>query len=134
MPTTLSRNIIRLRLAVLTFLHFLVDFYVGVRIPLIEPTLTEHLGVTIGAVMLIIGMGTLMVHGTQPLYGAIFPRGGSPWILAACPIIAAIVCMMGLVDSYSLMALLFGVSGLAIGVLHPEGMTLAYDFERESGV
>ena len=35
------------KLIVLTFTHFIVDFYGGLTVPLAEPTLTMHLGVSL---------------------------------------------------------------------------------------
>jgi MFS family permease len=116
----------RVRLGVLTFLHFLVDFYAGVRTPLPEPTLVSHLGVGFGAVMALMGGAALLVNFIQPASGLVLRRHACPWLLLAGPLLAAVVGLLGLTSSLTGAALVLVVSSLGIGVLHPEGMLAAH--------
>ncbi|MHC4886842.1 MAG: MFS transporter, partial [Planctomycetota bacterium] len=114
------------RLAVLTFLHFPGDFYGGLRMPLVQPTLMEHLGVGFGAVTLILIGSAILVNAVQPLSGWLLPNRGFPMLLLLCPIFAATMTLIGLTQAYWGVGALMAVSALGIGILHPEGMLAAH--------
>ena len=78
----------RARLVILTLVHFTVDFYGGLTIPLPEPTLVRHLGVALPRVALLIGMCAIVVNLIQPLSGWLLPKRGMPSLLWAAPLAA----------------------------------------------
>lgn len=111
-------------LMLLVAVHFLVDFYGGLLAPLPQPTLTTHLDTDIGRVALLVGGWALLVNLVQPLSGWLLPRRGLPIILLLGPPAAAFSALIGLNQSFAGVAALLLVSGIGIGVVHPEA-TLA---------
>lgn len=115
-----------LRLIILTMLHFIVDFFAGLRTPLAEPTLVEHLQCSLGDVLIIFSIAGVVTNFIQPLSGALLPKRGLPQILILAPILGATAALIGLTQSYWGNAALLVLSGIGIGVLHPEGMMAAH--------
>jgi len=114
------------RLCVLAYLHFLVDFYAGLKVTIAEPTLTTHLNSSLGEILLLIGMAGLVVNFSQPIASALLPKKGLPIILLICPILASVISFIGLTDSYIIIGIIFFISAIGIGVLHPEGTLTAH--------
>ena len=56
------------QLAVLTLVHFTVDFYGGLTIPIPEPTLTGHLEVALPMVALLVGGCALLTNIIQMIW------------------------------------------------------------------
>ncbi len=108
------------KLVVLSAVHFCVDFYAGVIVPLPEPTLTRHLGVGLPVVTLIIGCTAFLVNLVQPLGGWLLPKRGLPFILLIAPPLAALAAAIGLTHSIAVTTGLLAVSSIAIGIVHPE--------------
>jgi len=115
----------RARILVLTFLHFFVDFYAGLLPPLAEPTLTEHLGTTLGWVMIVLGIGGIVVNAIQPISAALLPKKGFPPLLIIAPALACIISLIGFSTSIAVFAALTIAAYAGIGVLHPEGILMA---------
>ncbi len=113
------------QLAVLVFLHMLVDFYSGLLLPLPEPTLTQHFGVSLSWVMLLVSSSAILVNVAQPLAGKFLPQKRLPVLLWLCPLLSAVVCLVGISASYGAGWLFLMVSGLGIGVMHPEAVSAA---------
>jgi len=116
----------RTALLILAFLHFLVDFYGGLLTPLPQPTLTAHLHTDLGYITLLIGSAALLANLVQPLSGWLLPPKGLPWLLLVTPLIAACAALIGLTSSFVLTAVLLCLSGIGIGLLHPEGSLAAH--------
>ena len=122
-------------LGTLVFLHFLVDFYGGLPVPLLEPTLTNHLGMSIGRVSLLIGGWALLMNIVQPASAWLLPERGVPALLWMCPFAAAVIALMSLSGNPHFFIVLLIVSGLGIGLLHPEGVLAAHSLGgRRSGL
>jgi len=115
----------RIRILVLTMLHFAVDFYGGVLTPLAEPTLTTHLGATLGTVLLLLGIGGIVANASQPLSAAVLPRKGLAPLLVITPLVASLAACIGLTHSLVAVTAMIMVSFVAIGVFHPEGVIAA---------
>lgn len=107
-------------LLVLVFLHFLIDFYGGLLIPLPQPTLTTHLNASIGLVALLIGGWALLVNLIQPLSAFFLPRRGLPGLLLWAPLAAACTSLIGISASFPFVTLMLLVAALGVGILHPE--------------
>jgi len=114
------------QLAVLTFVHFTVDFYGGLTVPIPEPTLTGHLAVTLPRVALLVGGCALLTNVIQPVSQWLLPRRGAPLLLLAAPLMAACVALIGLSSEYWIAATLLIVGAVGIGIVHPEGALAAY--------
>lgn len=118
------------RLAVLALVHFVVDFYAAVTVPLPEPTLVEHLDVDLASVALLLGGCALLVNVVQPLSGWLLPRRGLPLLLVAGPLAAALTACIGCTTSYSTVALMLIVAAAGIGMVHPEAALAAHGLAR----
>ncbi len=112
------------KLAALTMLHFTIDFYAGLRNPLV-PTLTTHLNTTLGAIIFLTAGCGVIVNFVQPTFGAFIAKKGFPLILVIGPAMAAVVGFIGLTDSYVVTAIFFTISALGIGLVHPEAAVTA---------
>jgi len=108
------------KLIVLSLVHFCVDFYAGVIVPLPEPTLTRHLGVGLPMITLIIGCTAFLINLVQPLGGWLLPKRGIPVILLIAPPTAALAAAIGLTHSVAVTTGLLVLSSIAIGIVHPE--------------
>lgn len=118
------------RLVVLTLTHFIVDFCGGLTIPLPEPTLTQHLGVSLGQVAMLIGAFAVLVNVVQPISGLLLPRRGLPMLLVVSPLAAALVACIGLAHTTLGVGAMLLVAGLGIGMFHPEAALAAHSTSR----
>ncbi|MDZ4199794.1 MAG: MFS transporter [Kiritimatiellia bacterium] len=125
-PSSSIRCSPKTALLLLALLHFLVDFYGGLLTPLPQPTLTQHLGVDIGRVAALIGIAAVLANVVQPLSGWLLPSRGLPMLLVLAPLTAAAAVGIGLTRSFPLVAVLLGLSGIGIGLLHPEAALAAH--------
>lgn len=116
----------RARLAVLTLVHFSVDFCGGLTIPLPEPTLIRHLQMGLPQVALLVGGFAIVVNVIQPVSGAFMPKRGAPILLLLGPLLAAFTAGVGLSSSYLGVAAMLVVGGVGIGIVHPEGALAAH--------
>ena len=122
------------RLVILALVHFVVDFCGGLLIPLPEPTLTTHLGVGLPAVALLLGGCALLVNVVQPVSGWLLPQRGVPILLVLGPAMAATVTLIGLTHTIGSVTALLIVSGVGIGMVHPEGSLAAHSIlEQRKG-
>ncbi len=119
------------KLVVLSAVHFCVDFYAGVIVPLPEPTLTRHLGVGLPVVTLIIGCTAFLVNLVQPLGGWLLPKRGLPFILLIAPPLAALAAAIGLTHSIAVTTGLLAVSSIAIGIVHHDHSKILEVFRVE---
>lgn len=114
------------QLAVLTLVHFTVDFYGGLTIPIPEPTLTGHLEVALPMVALLVGGCALLTNIIQPVSQWLLPRRGAPLLLLTAPLMAACVSLIGLSGEYWIVTTLLIVGAIGIGIVHPEGALAAH--------
>ncbi|MBD3390617.1 MAG: MFS transporter [Chitinivibrionales bacterium] len=120
----------RFKLLVLTAVHFSVDFFAGLAAPLPEPTLTTHLGVTLTLAALLVGGSGFVINLVQPLAGWLLPKRGMPALLLLGPVCAACMTLVGLSHSFAVAAVLFLISGIGIGIIHPEAALVASGISR----
>ncbi len=126
MKTPRSRPVDRARrhplaaLIILVALHFFIDFYGGILVPLPQPTLTSHLNANIGVIAVLIGGWALLVNIIQPLSAWILPRRGLPILLLLAPFAAAFTTLIGLTQSFPVIIVLLFISAMGVGILHPE--------------
>jgi len=114
------------RLAVLTLLHFSVDFCGGITIPLAEPTLVNHLSVGLPRIAFLLGGCALIINVIQPVSGAVLPRRGLPILLLLAPLAALFTSTIGLTRSFWATAVMLAVAGVGIGIVHPEAALAAH--------
>ena len=114
------------QLLVLTLVHFVVDFYGGLTVPIAEPTLTSHLVVGLPTVAFLIGGCALLINVIQPFSQWFLPSSGAPALLLIAPLMAACVALIGLSGAFWIVAALLIVSAIGIGVVHPEGALAAH--------
>ncbi len=107
-------------LLILVALHFMIDFYGGILIPLPQPTLTSHLNARIGTIALLIGGWALLVNLIQPVSGWLLPRRGLPILLLWAPLAAAFTSLIGLTQSFPVVTIMLLIAALGVGILHPE--------------
>lgn len=122
----------KIRLFALTMVHFTVDFYGGLTIPLPEPTLTEHLNADIAIVAFIIGISAIVINAIQPIIGWVLPQKGSPIILLIGPLLAALIAFIGLSQSAWIVGLLLITAAVGIGIIHPEGSLVAHSLSGKN--
>ncbi len=114
------------RLVVLTLLHFTVDFYAGLLTPLLEPTLTNHFGVSLAAATYLFAVFLLVVNWIQPGAGLVLPRRGAPVLLVIGPVVAASMTCLGLVHTYAAAMGIIVVSAIGNGLVHPEALLASH--------
>ncbi len=114
------------QLLTLTYVHFVVDFYGGLTVPIAEPTLTTHLGTGLPTVAALIGGCAVLVNVVQPLSQWILPKKGAPILLLVAPLMAACTSMIGLSGDLRIVALLMIASALGVGIVHPESALAAH--------
>ncbi len=115
------------RLLILTFMHFVIDMMGGLLIPLPEPTLVQHLGVSLAMVAVLVGGSAIIINAVQPVSGWLLPASGMPMLLVFAPLAAALIAFIGLTNSYWIAGILLVTAGIGIGVLHPEGVLTAHE-------
>ena len=111
----------RVRLAVLTLGHFLVDMYGGFVLSLI-PVLYGRLDVKLSTMTTLAGVCGIVVNGVQPLAGMALARiGGRPLLIVGVSL-AAFTAAMGLLVNFWAFAALVLVTRVGIGMFHPAGL------------
>lgn len=114
------------QILVLTLVHFSVDFYGGLTIPLPEPTLTGHLATGLPVIALMVGGCALLINIIQPVSQWLLPRNGAPLLLLVTPLMACSVALIGLSTNYAVVTAMFIVSAIGIGIVHPEAALAAH--------
>jgi FSR family fosmidomycin resistance protein-like MFS transporter len=109
------------RIAVLIYAHFTVDFAGGLLLPLPDPTLIVQYQRSLADIMLVISGSALLVNLVQPMAGYLLAGRSIPGLLFLCPSLAALTALIGLSSQYWIFGVLLVLSGLGIGLLHPEG-------------
>ena len=123
------------RLIILTLIHFTVDFYAGLLVPLPEPTLTEHLGKDLALVALLVGGCAFLVNLIQPISGWLLPKKGMPLLLLLAPLLSALAACIGLSHSVWTVAALLSAAAVGIGIVHPEAALAAHSLSgRRAGL
>ncbi len=118
------------RIFILTALHFIVDFFIGITVPLAEPTLTSQLSVSLFMIMIIMSSTDIVVNAIQPLSGFFLPKKGLPILLLLSPILAGTTTLIGLTDNYYLVFLLMIHSAFWVGIVHPEAVLTLQDLSK----
>ncbi|MBN1256690.1 MAG: MFS transporter [Planctomycetes bacterium] len=113
------------KIFVLAFLHFICDFYGGMRTPLAEPTLTTQLGASLGDVLLAFMLASILTNLVQPLGAFFLPKHGLPILLILCPLLAISAALIGFAGSTLSLAMFLCMASIGIGLLHPEGLLTA---------
>lgn len=112
-------------LAALCFSHFFIDFCLGVTAPMI-PTLMRQFSLTkLGGVAAIVTVIPLVANFSQPPIGLMMRRFRTPVIMLLCPLLSGASLWVGFAQSRWEAALLFLLSGLAIGAYHPFAFVMA---------
>ena len=120
----------RVRILILAALHFTIDFYAGLTIPLPEPTLVNHLQRGLPTILFVTTLSSLICNIVQPVAGSLMHRDGHPWLLLVTPPLAALTACVGLVTSLGGFAALFCVAFICIGIVHPEAAWMAQSLTR----
>ncbi|MFH0911812.1 MAG: MFS transporter, partial [Planctomycetota bacterium] len=115
----------RARFLILIFAHFTADFYGGLLTTLPDPTLKSHLGRSLVDVMYLMSLFSVVVNAIQPITGLLLPKRGVPSLLLRGPLMASAMCCIGFTHSYAGLGALLVLSGLGIGLLHPEAVLAA---------
>lgn len=117
-------------LGIVSSAHFMVDAYSNMYAPLL-PLLMPRLGMSLQAA------GTLMMvfqaagSLSQLLFGRLADRGHARALLVAGPLVsAAVLSLMGLVQSMGMLALVLVAGGLGIAAFHPPGAMVAHTAGR----
>ncbi len=121
-----------IRIGILTLVHLVVDFYLGITTPLVEPTLVNHLGVNLFYVMIIISGTSICVNAIQPLSGCFMPKKGIPIILLLAPIFAGTTTLIGLTNNYYIVFALMLQAAFWIGIMHPEAVLTVQSLSKNS--
>jgi MFS transporter, FSR family, fosmidomycin resistance protein len=83
-----------------------------------------HLSYTKTAAVVLVATATSSI--AQPFFGRWSDRHTTTWLLPAGVAVAGVgIAISPLVHSYALLLLFVGISGLGVGVFHPEAMKLA---------
>ena len=83
-----------------------------------------HLSYTKTAAVVLVATATSSI--AQPFFGRWSDRHTTTWLMPAGVAVSAVgIAISPLVHSYALLLVLVGISGLGVGVFHPEAMKLA---------
>lgn len=106
--------------------HGTVDFYPGI-LPAIAPGVAEHLGISIGSVVALVGIGSLVSNGIQPFIGAVMERWNLSWALWVAAVLSTFPSLLGFANGYYALLALVLLGALGNGLFHPEGVLSAHD-------
>lgn len=121
--------------ALLTIAHLAMDTLTSMPSALL-PLMQARFSLTEGMLALLVGILSFSTSVTQPLFGAFSDRFGKRNVVAGGLIInAALLSLIGVVPSVSMLIVVFFIGGLGSGALHPAGASLArMGLERNKGL
>jgi FSR family fosmidomycin resistance protein-like MFS transporter len=105
--------------------HFFIDLYSN-ALGVFAPVLVERMGISLTQAGFLGGLMSFSSSVTQPLYGYLSDRFGSPLFATLAPAMAGIfISSLGLAPSYSWLIFLVFMGGAGISSFHPAGSARA---------
>lgn len=105
--------------------HFFIDLYSN-ALGVFAPMLVDRMGISLTQAGFLGGLMSFSSSVTQPLYGYLSDRFGSPLFAILAPAMAGIfISSLGLAPSYAWLVLLVFLGGAGIASFHPAGSARA---------
>ncbi len=105
--------------------HFFIDLYSN-ALGVFAPMLVDRMGISLTQAGFLGGLMSFSSSVTQPLYGYLSDRFGSPLFATLAPALAGIfISSLGLAPSYSWLVFLVFMGGAGIASFHPAGSARA---------
>lgn len=124
-PGDLSREVRKVRLAVLTLGHLVADAYLGM-VPALLPFFVDRLGISLvlaGALVTISSMGASL---SQPIFGYLSDRTPGRIFVSIGPALSAVgICALAFAPTYATIAGCILVGALGNAFFHPQGAAIA---------
>jgi MFS transporter, FSR family, fosmidomycin resistance protein len=121
------------QLVILAAVHFTVDMF-GNMLPVLLPVLMKDFSINLALGGLVVASLTLTCNGIQIFTGHLRSDKRRPLFLYVGLILSAAICLMALAPHSTagvvLLIALGAVSGLGIGVTHPEGLRAVHTLHR----
>jgi len=118
---------------VLAGVHFLIDLFASM-LPAILPAIREEFSLSLSRGGFVLAALLMTSNGLQPLIGHMRARKRRPLFLHLGLIVAAGICLLGVLPrgsgAFALMILLALVSGCGIAIVHPEGLRAVHWLRR----
>ena len=122
-----------MQLFVLAGVHFLIDLFASM-LPAILPAIRDEFSLSLSRGGLVLVALLMTSNGVQPLIGHMRAHKRSPLFLHLGLIVAASICLLGVLPrgsgAFALMILLAAVSGFGIAIVHPEGLRAVHWLRR----
>ncbi len=117
--------------ALLSAGHFINDAYPGYLAPLL-PLLMQKIGFSLTLAGTLVSIQAVASSLLQPLFGMLSDRLRRPWLVIFGPLLTALFfCAIGLVSSWSHLALLIVCGGLGTAAFHPQAASLTGQYGGE---
>jgi MFS transporter, FSR family, fosmidomycin resistance protein len=105
--------------------HFFIDLYSN-ALGVFAPVLVERMGISLTQAGFLGGLMSFSSSVTQPLYGYLSDRFGSPLFATLAPALAGIfISSLGLAPNYAWLVFLVFMGGAGIASFHPAGSARA---------
>lgn len=122
-----------MQLLALAAVHFIVDLFAGMP-PAILPAILDEFGWKLSQGALVLVALYLTCNGVQVLIGHLRSDKRRPLLLYIGLILSAGICLLGVLPrgegGFAAMILLAVVSGIGIGMVHPEGLRAVHRLKR----
>lgn len=122
-----------MQLFVLAGVHFLIDLFASM-LPAILPAIRDEFSLSLSRGGFVLVALLMTSNGIQPLIGHMRANKRRPLFLHLGLIIAASICLLGVLPrgsgAFALMILLAAVSGCGIAIVHPEGLRAIHSLGR----
>ncbi len=122
-----------IQLVLLAAVHFTVDMF-GNMLPVLLPVLMASFNIKLTKASLLVASLTLTCNGIQIFTGHLRSDKRRPFFLYVGLVLSAAICLMALAPRSTagvvLLIALGAVSGLGIGVTHPEGLRAVHTLQR----
>jgi MFS transporter, FSR family, fosmidomycin resistance protein len=117
--------------ALLSAGHFINDAYPGYLAPLL-PLLMQKIGFSLTLAGTLVSIQAVASSLMQPLFGMLSDRLRRPWLVICGPLLTALFfSAIGLVSSWSHLALLIIFGGLGTAAFHPQAASLTGQYGGE---
>jgi len=115
-------------LGLLSATHFMSDAYGGFALP-IMPLIADKLSISLGLVGILISISSLASSFSQPIFGYMSDKITRRFfILWGITLSAVFVSLIGHINNFWLLCLVFMLGNIGVGLFHPQASALAAHF------
>ncbi|MBM3262967.1 MAG: MFS transporter [candidate division Zixibacteria bacterium] len=117
----------RSKLALLTFVHFLTDFYSSLLTPIL-PALVAKLNLSLTHAGILAGLPSMTSSLVQPLMGILGDRMEKRYFIIVGPLFAAVfMAAIGMSPTFGLLIVCIILGGFGTASFHPQSVSMAGD-------